>query len=224
MSAARETPGIPRPGQRVQPVQPQESHGHRQRSFVVTDQQKYTVIEEHDGVERRHYPACVVADVSITAAADKAGNMAFRSLVGYISGANAGDRKLAMTAPVLQESQGQKLAMTSPVLQEPAGEGTWVVSFVLPGAGTLMDYPEPTNPAVSLREIAAHDAAAIRYSGRWTTSNVEEHTTALLRAVADAGWTVAGTPRWARYDPPWKPPFARRNEVIVPVSELRPAP
>lgn len=184
----------------------------------MTEQQNYDVVEIRNGVERRHYPPCVVADVRIDAAADKAGNLAFRPLVNYISGANRGSRKLAMTAPVLQEPAGEKLAMTAPVLQEPAGEGSWVVSFVLPGTGTLADYPEPTDPAVSLRQIAAHDAAAVRYSGRWTTANVDKHTTALLSAVADAGWEVAGSPRWARYDPPWKPSFARRNEVIVPLE------
>lgn len=184
----------------------------------VTEQQNYTVVDTRNDIERRHYPPCVVADVTITAAADKAGNMAFRRLVSYISGANRGSRKLAMTAPVLQESQGEKLAMTAPVLQEPAGEGTWVVSFVLPGVGTLADYPEPTNPDVTLREIPAHDAAAIRYSGRWTLGNVEKHTTTLLRAIDDAGWTADGSPRWARYDPPWKPAFARLNEVIVPLA------
>jgi hypothetical protein len=188
----------------------------------VTEEQNYTVVETRNGIERRHYPPCVVADVTITAAADKAGNMAFRPLVSYISGANRGSRKLAMTAPVLQQPQGEKLAMTAPVLQEPAGSDAWVVSFVLPGAGAVDDYPEPTDPRVSLRQIAAHDAAAIGYSGRWTLGNVEKHTTTLLRAVKDAGWTVAGAPRWARYDPPWKPAFARRNEVIVPLAEGTP--
>lgn len=186
----------------------------------MTEEQNYTVVETQNGIERRHYPPCVVADVTITAAADKAGNMAFRPLVSYISGANRGSRKLAMTAPVLQEPRGEKLAMTAPVLQEPAGAGTWVVSFVLPGAGHLDDYPEPTDPTVTLRELPAHDAAAIRYSGRWTTGNVEKHTAALLRAIDDAGWTTAGSPRWARYDPPWKPAFARRNEVIVPLATM----
>lgn len=185
---------------------------------TVTEEQNYTVIQTHKGIERRHYPPCVVADVTITAAADKAGNMAFRPLVSYISGANRSSRKLAMTAPVLQEPKGEKLAMTAPVLQESAGDDTWVVSFVLPRVGNLTDYPEPTNPAVTLRELPAHDAAAVRYSGRWTTGNVEKHTAALLQAIDDAGWTATGSPRWARYDPPWKPAFARRNEVIVPLA------
>lgn len=161
--------------------------------------------------------SCGVARTARCGAA-RAGNIAFRPLVRYISGANRSTRKLAMTAPVLQEPVAEKLAMTAPVLQEAADEDSWVVSFVLPGEGTVADYPEPTDPAVSLRQLPAHDAAAIRYSGRWTAANVDKHTATLLGSVADAGWTVAGSPRWARYDPPWKPAFARRNEVIVPLA------
>ena len=189
----------------------------------MTEQQRYTVVESRDGVERRHYPQCVVADVSISGPADKAGNMAFRPLVGYISGANRGSSKLAMTAPVLQEphdatAAGSSMAMTAPVQPESAGHDAWVVSFVLPGGGGLADYPTPTDPRVTLREVPAHDAAAIRYSGRWTESNVESYTARLMSAVERAGWAVAGQPRWARYDPPWKPAFARRNEIIVPLA------
>jgi hypothetical protein len=32
------------------------------------------------------------------------------------------------------------------------------------------------------------------------------------------GYHSVGEPRWARYDPPWKPWFARRNEVIIPIA------
>ena len=41
-----------------------------------------------------------------------------------------------------------------------------------------------------------------------------------LREVLTAnGRTTVGEPIWARYDPPWKPWFLRRNEVLVPVGE-----
>jgi hypothetical protein len=31
-----------------------------------------------------------------------------------------------------------------------------------------------------------------------------------------------GEPIWARYDPPWKPWFMRRNEILIPI-EMPPA-
>lgn len=182
----------------------------------MTEQQKYEVLETFDGVEIRHYPVCTVADVRVRGSAESAGNTAFRPLVSYISGRNRASQKLAMTAPVTQAA-GEKLAMTAPVRQEAGTGGEWVVSFVLPGGGRISDYPEPLDPQVTLRELPAHDAAAARWSGRWTSGNVDGHTERLLSTLTDSPWRVTGPTVWARYDPPWMPPFARRNEVIVPV-------
>ena len=184
----------------------------------MTEQQRYRVLATHGSAELREYAPCVVADVTVTGAADQAGNAAFRPLLSYITGANVGAQSLAMTAPVLQQAAGERLAMTAPVLQEQAYPGRWVVSFVLPGDRDLVDYPTPTDPRVSLRAVPAQTAAAVRWSGRWTTDNVDRRTRELRDAITSAGWQVSGPPRWARFDPPWKPPFARRNEIVIPVQ------
>ena len=184
----------------------------------VTEQQEYRVVEALGDVELREYAPCVVAEVTVAGSADEAASAAFRPLFSYISGANRTSSSLAMTAPVLQESAGQRLAMTAPVLQESAGPSEWAVSFVLPGARPLEDYPVPTDPSVKLRAVPAQLAAALRWSGRWTTSNVTRRTEELQRQIADAGWQEVGDARWARFDPPWKPPFARRNEIVIPVA------
>jgi hypothetical protein len=183
----------------------------------VTEQQQYQVLESRGDVELREYADCVVADVVVTGSAEQAGSSAFRPLLSYISGGNRSAESLAMTAPVIQESVSEKLAMTAPVIQEEAGEGRWTVSFVLPGDRALADYPVPTDGRVTLRAVPGQMAAALRWSGRWTTGNVEKRTEELVRTMADAGWEAAGPPRWARFDPPWKPPFARRNEIVIPV-------
>jgi hypothetical protein len=103
------------------------------------------------------------------------------------------------------------------VLQESGGDGRWVVSFVLPGSRSLGEYPEPLDPQVSLRELPAEDAAALRWSGRWSAGNVEQRTNELLAALEGSSWAASGAVRWARFDPPWKPAFLRHNEVVVPV-------
>jgi hypothetical protein len=107
--------------------------------------------------------------------------------------------------------------MTAPVIQEAVGEDRWTVSFVLPGSRPLAEYPTPTDPRVTLRAVPGETAAALRWSGRWTAGNVETRTEELRQGVAEAGWEPLGAPRWARFDPPWKPPFARRNEIVLPV-------
>lgn len=187
----------------------------------MTQEQKYTVLESRDDIELRQYAPCVVADVIVTGSEEKASNAAFRPLFAYISGSNHASTSLAMTAPVLQQS-GEKLAMTSPVIQEAIrtdseDESTWTVSFVMPGTGSIAEYPLPNDPRVTLRAVPGDTAAVVRWSGRWTSGNVAKRTEQLHRAIAAAGWQIAGNPRWARFDPPWKPPFARRNEIVIPV-------
>lgn len=168
----------------------------------MTEQQRFTVLEKHDGWELRDYPSCVVADVQVDGSIEQAGTRAFGSLVSYISGRN---------------EPGEKLAMTAPVVQEPSGDQAWQVSFVLPGERRRDAYPSPSDPQVTLREVPEHRAAALRWSGRWTEGNVEQHTRRLVAAVEAAGWRTDGPVRWARFDPPWTPAFLRHNEVIVTV-------
>ena len=183
----------------------------------MTEQQEYRVLDAQGDVELREYAPCVVADVVMSGSAEQAGSAAFQPLFRYISGANRGAESLAMTAPVIQQSTSERLAMTAPVIQEAAGTDAWTVSFVLPAGRPLSDYPVPSDPRVSLRSIPAETAAAIRWSGRWTESNIARRTEELRHAIAESGWQESGEPRWARFDPPWKPPFARRNEIVIPV-------
>ena len=183
----------------------------------MTEQQEYRVLKSHGDVELREYAPCVVADVVVSGLAEQAGSAAFRPLFQYISGANRGAEPLEMTAPVIQQPASERLAMTAPVIQEAVGTDEWTVSFVLPAGRSLSDYPVPTDSRVSLRAVPGETAAAIRWSGRWTESNIERRTATLRQAMAEAGWEESGEPRWARFDPPWKPPFARRNEIVVPV-------
>ena len=183
----------------------------------MTEQQEYRVLKSRGVVELREYAPCVVADVVTSGSAEQAGSAAFRPLFEYISGANHGAEPLAMTAPVIQQPTSERLAMTAPVIQEAAGTDEWIVSFVLPAGRPLSAYPVPDNPRVSLREVPGETAAAIRWSGRWTASNIARRTEELRRAIAETGWKESGEPRWARFDPPWKPPFARRNEIVIPV-------
>lgn len=185
----------------------------------MTEQQSYEVLARHGSVELRRYAACVVADVSVSGSIEAAGNAAFRPLVSYISGAN----RAAPSMTTLPEGTGERLAMTAPVLQAAGGAGSageWIVSFVLPGDRDIADYPQPNDPRVSLRAVPGHDAAAVRWSGRWSGSNVEARTEELQDELRLRGWVPTGPPQWARYDPPWKPAFLRRNEIVIPVGSV----
>ncbi len=64
--------------------------------------------------------------------------------------------------------------------------------------------------------------AAAQYSGRWSESTYRQHLAELASAVVAAGLASLGTARFARFDPPWKPWFLRRNEVLLDVSRQHP--
>lgn len=163
-------------------------------------------------IEIRRYAPYVVAEVLLPVTAGDAGSQAFPILAGYIFGKNKGERKLEMTAPVTQRAEPVKLAMTAPVTQD-AVPGGMRVQFVLPRSVSLATAPAPLDPRVQLREEPAALRAVIRYSGRWTQANYDEHLGKLRVALAAAELQADGEPVLARYDGPWTPWFLRRNEI-----------
>jgi len=179
---------------------------------MAIEEPDYTVVQRLDNIEIRQYAPYVVAQVRVDVPAEQAGSAAFPILAGYIFGKNKGERRLAMTAPVTQSPAPVKLEMTAPVTQTPA-QGGYVVQFVLPKRVTLDTAPEPIDPRVEFREIPGVRLAAIRYSGFWTQANEEEHLAKLQATLQAAGLRWSGEPTLARYDPPFKPWFLRRNEI-----------
>ncbi len=186
----------------------------------MTEQQPFEVVRRSDGFELRRYPAHVVAEVTVDQPFEQAGNTAFQYLFGYITGQNRSRTSVAMTAPVVQsDGAAQKVAMTAPVVQHGTQEGGYAVAFVLPASMTQDTAPEPIDPHVSIRTVPPSLAAVSRYSGRWSQDSYERHCRRLLQAIEAEGLKPVGTPRFARFDPPFKPWFLRHNEVVVDVSE-----
>ena len=190
-------------------------------SAVAYEEPAFEVIAEYEDFEVRRYEPFVIAEVEVDGEFGKAGNRAFNTLFRYISGDNRADGKMEMTTPVLQTA-GEKIEMTTPVLQRPAAQSdTHRVSFVLPLRYSLESAPEPTDPAVSLRQVPDRIVAALRYGGTWSEARYRKHEQALLSAVETAGYETAGTPEWARYNGPFTPWFLRRNEVLVELASAR---
>ena len=189
----------------------------------MTEQQPYEVLEKRDRFELRRYPSHVVAEVEVEGSFEDAGNRAFRALFRYITGHNRAQQSVAMTAPVVQGPASEKVAMTAPVVQAEGADGAYVVAFVLPASMTVETAPVPADAQVHVREVPERVAAAVRYSGRWSQESYERHLAELLDAVRAAGLVPTGAPRFARFDPPFKPWFLRRNEVVQDVEGAAPA-
>jgi hypothetical protein len=178
----------------------------------------FQVEREGEGYVIRLYKKIVVAEVEPPAGEEDPLSAGFRQLFLYIGGENLGDRKIVMTAPVLEETLGKAIPMTAPVLAEKTA-GRTRVAFVLPPDYTLHNAPAPRNPAVVLREIPPRRLAVLRFSGYATKDRLRDHTERLQRALARDGLVTRGEPLAAYYNPPWTPPFMRRNEVMIELSE-----
>ncbi|MGY9050374.1 hypothetical protein P775_12220 [Puniceibacterium antarcticum] len=174
---------------------------------------EYRMILSEPPYELRDYGALVV----VKTAMDGGSRAAFGRLFDYISGANAGARDIAMTAPVLKtdSTAGTEIAMTAPVLQ--SRDGAREMVFVLPSAMTLQTAPVPTDPAVTLSTIAPRRVAVVRYAG-FMASNAAAEEAHLRDWLAIKGLTANGPGEVAGYNPPWTLPPLRRNEVLIPVA------
>jgi hypothetical protein len=165
------------------------------------EQPTYEVVSRSNGIEVRDYDEYWVAECRMENVADlqDASSRAFGRLFNYISGEN---------------SAGQKIAMTSPVQQMPSKSG-WLVSFVVPKDVSLGSIPVPANSSIDLRKIPRGRYAALQYSGLWNDKKFQVKSAELLGAVSAAGLVVDGPVSSAVYNPPFMPPFLRRNEVLV---------
>ena len=192
-----------------------------------TEEPTYTVEQRIDGAEIRRYGPRIAAETTVNAGEEAARSKGFRRLAGYIFGGNHSEAKIAMTAPVAQQSiggKGEKIAMTAPVAQHPGGGDQWVIRFFMPADKTMDSLPQPDNPAVRLVTVPAETVAVRRFTGSRSTSAVATQTAALMGALEKAGLHADGEPAAWFYDPPWTIPMLRRNEVIVPVRAAAKAP
>lgn len=183
---------------------------------MATETPAYEVVRRWPEAELRRYGPTIVAETRVEGPREGAGTEGFRRLAGYIFGGNRARASIAMTAPVAQSSE--RIAMTAPVAQAEA-DGAWVIQFTMPSRWTLDALPVPDDRRVTLREVPGGLVLARRYAGTWSEARYAAEAEALDAVRAREGLRAAGAPVWARYDPPWKPWFMRRNEILLRVAE-----
>ena len=113
-----------------------------------------------DRVEIRRYGPRIAAETTVYADDEAARSTGFRRLAGYIFGGNHQRTKIAMTAPVAQQSE--EIAMTAPVSQATGPDGGSVIRFFMPAKWSLETLPEPDDDAVRLVEVPAEFRAMMR--------------------------------------------------------------
>ena len=180
------------------------------------EQAKYAVVATHGSIEIRDYAPMIVAQVSVPGDREEAISDGFRMIADYIFGNNLSSQEVAMTAPVIQQAS-ETIAMTAPVTQQSDG-GDWVVRFVMPSEYTMQTLPKPNNPDVRLKEIAGKRFAAIRFSGLARPKSLEKHTKELEAFIQSRNLETHSGAIYAFFNPPWTPPFLRRNEVMIEID------
>ncbi|MCR9255832.1 MAG: heme-binding protein [Alphaproteobacteria bacterium] len=186
-----------------------------------TEETSYEVVERlADKLEIRQYGPRLAAQALVEpdADGDDRSSDAFRMLFDYISGANRGARKVAMTVPVEMVSDSQKIAMTAPVEKRAEADGKTLMRFFLPSEFTSETAPEPTDPRVSLITVPGQTVAVFSFAGLGFDSTVKSKKQALMTRLETTDWRPVGEPFAYFYDPPWTLPPLRRNEVVVPVA------
>ncbi len=167
------------------------------------EQPAYELVKKDGPYEIRSYGPMIVAEYEASGSRGSAAGAGFRAIANYIFGGNAGSQKIAMTAPVLQEPEGDM------------GASPWKVRFIMPSGWSMATLPRPSNGAVSLRETPARRFVVIRYSGFAGESAIQQQLDLLKRYASGQKLATRGEPVLAFYDPPWTLPFLRRNEIML---------
>jgi hypothetical protein len=172
---------------------------------MAIEKPEYRVIRSLNGLEVRDYQEYWIAECHLDNVSNlnEASNRVFGRLFNYISGEN---------------SASQKISMTAPVQQIPSDQG-WSISFVVPKDVSLGEIPVPANSSISIRKVEAGKFAALQYSGIWNDKKFLAKSQELLEKVSESGLIPDGKVSSAVYNPPFMPPFLRRNEVLVRLSD-----
>ena len=170
-----------------------------------TPEPNWTSIRKDGDIEIRSYDPMIVAEVVTKGERYDAINAGFRILAGYIFGGNQGQKKLAMTAPVIQQTTDKK--------------DEWKVGFVMPAEYTIDTLPTPNDKQIKFVTVPAHQKAVIRFTGFNSDKNLKEHSDLLESWIIKNDIKTVGKPVYAFYNPPWTPFFLKRNEILLDIKD-----
>ena len=163
----------------------------------ATEEPTWVLLDTQDDVELRQYEPVVQARTPTPAGSKSSSG--FRTLAGYIFGGNARKQEIAMTAPV----------------EKTLAEDNNYMAFTMPEQHSRDTLPEPDDSGVTLHEVPARTVAVIKFSGWAREQVVQEKVQNLLATLSSHGIEPQSEPSLAQYNPPWTPPWKRRNEVMV---------
>jgi hypothetical protein len=160
----------------------------------------YQVVRTEGKFELRDYPALTVVETPMQSGGN--GDGSFMRLFGFITGRNATKQKISMTTPVFMAGGGTNRTM----------------AFVLPAKLPTGQVPPPIDPTLTVRELPAGRFGVLRFSGGRSARHEADSLRQLQAWLTAQNLSAPATnPVFGYFDPPWTPPFLRRNEVMLPI-------
>lgn len=160
----------------------------------------YTVLESDGPFEIREYGDLMMATTNMQFES-RGDDGSFMRLFNYISGANDGEQKVAMTTPVFMERE--------------ADDKSGQMGFVIPRELAQQRIPDPSSDQVAIRKRVGGRFAVIQFSGRNSSDSMKKAEQELREWMNGKGLLPAGEAESAGYDPPWTPGPLRRNEILL---------
>lgn len=167
--------------------------------MMAVEKASYKVIIKDRNFEVRLYDPMIVA---VSRENDLKGTSGFNQLFNYISGRNRESRKIAMTAPVINNLDNEESA----------------IAFVMPKEYSLEELPQPLHSELQFKQIPERYIAAITFSGNINKEIIEKKKHELVEWLKEKQITTIGFTELARYNPPFIPGFIKHNELLVEVN------
>lgn len=182
----------------------------------ATKEPEYKIIAQKKGYEIREYPAMLTASVTVDAVQKKPSNRAFKILADYIFGNNESRKNIAMTKPVIIQTESETIGMTTPIIESKNDE-TYTMTFILPSIYTIHNAPFPRDKRIELKEIPSKRIAVLTFGWYASPKRVSQKIAKLKTILSQDQFTINGQPLVAQYNPPFAFPLLMRNEIWIPV-------
>jgi hypothetical protein len=186
-------------------------------SYLTTrgiEEPYYEVIKKYADFEIREFSPYIIAYTDIKNTFSGSSTSGFRVLANYIFGGNKSSQKIKMTAPVIQEPSktvSEKIEMTPPVIQEKSGD-FYRIAFMMPSKYSMSSLPEPLDPRVQIMEIGKEIRAVYTFRG-WAAEKKVKTKMEVFRTQLEKHNLNHERILLAQYDPPYTPPYMRKNEL-----------
>ena len=92
------------------------------------------------------------------------------------------------------------------------------MAFTIPSAYQIQDLPAPEHDQVVIVDVPARTLAVTRSSGWAPLGKIARNSKKLLETLELYGIEPVSGTTLNQYNPPWTPPFLRRNEISVEIA------